>query len=147
MGGGGWVAPIFWGSSKFLGGAVSGSRGVPSNFWGGGSNFLGGLVPGVLQIFGGVSSPEYGQRSAGTHPTGMHSCTIHRFVLKTNFIFQQVSRLAYEHTSLSFTILWSFLSFITQNCNISRSQCLFKAPALKGCQGEFDIFPKRCHYG
>ena len=31
--------------------------------------------------------------------------TIHRFVLKTNVIFQQVSCLAYEHTSLSFTIL------------------------------------------
>ena len=43
----------------------------------------GGLVPGgfsnfsgrVLQFFGGgVSPPEYSQRSAGTHPTGMHSC-------------------------------------------------------------------------
>ena len=29
-----------------------------------------------LQFFGGGVSktPEYGQRSAGTHPTGMHSC-------------------------------------------------------------------------
>ena len=43
----------------------------------------GGSGPGgVLQIFGGCTSkfsrggspPEYGQRSAGTHPTGMHSC-------------------------------------------------------------------------
>ena len=34
---------------------------------------------GFLQIFGGGlvpggSPPEYGQRSVGTHPTGMHSC-------------------------------------------------------------------------
>ena len=29
---------------------------------------------GGLQFFGGGSPPEYGQRSAGTHPTGMHSC-------------------------------------------------------------------------
>ena len=38
----------------------SGSRGS--------SKFLG------VSIFSGGSPPEYGQRSAGTHPTGMHSC-------------------------------------------------------------------------
>ena len=37
----------------------------------GGVLFFGGGV--ALQIFGGGSPPEYGQRSAGTHPTGMHS--------------------------------------------------------------------------
>ena len=44
---------------------------------GGSPIFQGGLqfFRGVLQFFlGGRGSPEYGQRSAGTHPTGMHSC-------------------------------------------------------------------------
>ena len=55
----------------------------------GGSPFFRGGVssPGGLQIIGGSPNfrgvsrfsgegliPEYGQRSAGTHPTGMHSC-------------------------------------------------------------------------
>ena len=39
-------------------------RGVSYFFGGGSSNFS----------EGGGSPPEYGQRSAGTHPTGMHSC-------------------------------------------------------------------------
>ena len=55
-------------------------------FWGGSSNFSGGppiFRRGVPPIFRGVcysgtppgqQTPEYGQRSAGTHPTGMHSC-------------------------------------------------------------------------
>ena len=50
------MSPIFR-----VGGGVSNFRGV--------SNFSGGC----LEFFGG-GSPEYGQRSAGTHPTGMHSC-------------------------------------------------------------------------
>ena len=50
---------------------------------GGVSAWRGGCLPGgggvcleggFLQILGGGSPPEYGQRSAGTHPTGMHSC-------------------------------------------------------------------------
>ena len=66
-----------------------GGQGVVSNFSGGVSNFSGGLqfffggewvsnflgvsnFSGGLQFFGG--SLEYGQRSAGTYPTGMHSC-------------------------------------------------------------------------
>ena len=69
---GGVPAPNFRGGcacSKFSGGACS--------------NFLGGWL---LQIFGGVPAPnfwgglqfsEYGQCSAGTHPTGMHSCVQH----------------------------------------------------------------------
>ena len=68
---------FFWGgSSKFLGGGYF--LGGPPNFGGyffGGGYFLGG--GGFLQIYfwgGGGSPPEYGQRSAGTHPTGMHSC-------------------------------------------------------------------------
>ena len=72
--GGGVPAPNFrgggWGAySKF-----SGGRGVPAPN-------LGGCL---LQIFGGgacskfsggvLQFSEYGHRSAGTHPTGMHSC-------------------------------------------------------------------------
>ena len=54
-------ALIFWGWYFFGGGYF---------FWGGvffseGGYFFGG---------GMCSPPEYGQRSAGTHPTGMHSC-------------------------------------------------------------------------
>ena len=59
-------APNFWGGvcSKFSGGSAP-------NFGGGVcSKFLGGcLVPGGCLQFS-----EYGQHSAGTHPTGMHSC-------------------------------------------------------------------------
>ena len=50
------------------GGGGSGPGGVVSNFWGV-SNFSGGSP-----IFWGGLQPEYGQRSAGMHPTGMHSC-------------------------------------------------------------------------
>ena len=50
-------APIF-GGDIFLGGVILG----------GSSKFSGGV------FLGGGSPPEYGQRSAGTHPTGMHSC-------------------------------------------------------------------------
>ena len=49
------------------------------------SNFSGGAPDFALIFRGGGSSkfsgggggfpPEYGQRSAGTHPTGMHSCS------------------------------------------------------------------------
>ena len=49
-------------------GGVSGPGGVPPIFRGS-PIFRGG---GVSTGF----SPEYGQRSAGTHPTGMHSCFI-----------------------------------------------------------------------
>ena len=44
---------------------------------GGGLQFFGGVSPifaGVSNFSGGGLQPEYGQRSAGTHPTGMHSC-------------------------------------------------------------------------
>ena len=87
-------SPFFRGVSKFLGGGGGGLHflGV-SNFFGGlqffggrgspifrgDSNFSGG--GGGLQFFGGspiflgVSNfSGYDQRSAGTHPTGMHSC-------------------------------------------------------------------------
>ena len=68
--GGGVWSPIF------RGGVVSNfSGGVVSNFLGGsGLQLFGG---GVVSNFsgGGVGlQPEYGQRSASTHPTGMHSC-------------------------------------------------------------------------
>ena len=66
------------GVSKFLGwGVLQIFRGSPIFFWGGRvgdvvSNFSGGspiFREGVLQL-------EYGQCSAGTHPTGMHSCIL-----------------------------------------------------------------------
>ena len=41
-------------------------------FFGGGVFFQGGIFWGGF--FGGGSPLEYGHRSAGTHPTGMHSC-------------------------------------------------------------------------
>ena len=69
---------VFLGVSKFSGGVF---------FWGGSSKFSGGVFLGgfskflggclffgeVSKFSGGGSPPEYGQRSAGTHPTGMHS--------------------------------------------------------------------------
>ena len=58
------------GSPNFQGGSSKFSGGVPPNFGGVPPKFQGGF----LQIFGGGSPPENGQRSAGTHPTGMHSC-------------------------------------------------------------------------
>ena len=48
--------------------------GVPPNL-GGFLQIFGGVPPGVPPHFTeGGSPPEYGQHSAGTHPTGMHSC-------------------------------------------------------------------------
>ena len=71
----GGVPPNFRGGCLFLGG--------PPNFRGGGSSkFSGGVPPnfrrgGSSKFFLGGGSPlEYGQRSAGMHPTGMHSCTV-----------------------------------------------------------------------
>ena len=43
----------------------------------GGLQFFEGVSPisvGGVSNFSGGSPPEYGQRSAGTHPTGMRSC-------------------------------------------------------------------------
>ena len=69
------------GSPIFQGGGLSNfSGGVLQIFWGGSPNFFGGefsKILGSLQFFWG-SPPEYGQRSAGTHPTGRHSCFILR---------------------------------------------------------------------
>ena len=50
--------------------------GACSNFPGGGGIFSGGYFfggGGACSIFS-----EYGHRSAGTHPTGMHSCLINK---------------------------------------------------------------------
>ena len=71
----GGVSPIFWGlqffggvSPIFWGGAV---KGTPQ-FFGGGIFFL------ISAFFGDTPPPdqtlEHGQRLAGMHPTGMHSC-------------------------------------------------------------------------
>ena len=81
----GGVCSKFWGgllqilggsAPNFLGGVCSKFSGGVSapNFREGGvcSKFSGGCL---LQIFwGGFKFSEYGHRSAGTHPTGMHSC-------------------------------------------------------------------------
>ena len=70
---GGVGSPIFWEVSNFWG-AVKG--GPPNSFfWWGGNFFL------IYAFFGKHPPPrdqtlEYGQRSAGTHPTGMHSCLL-----------------------------------------------------------------------
>ena len=97
--GGWWV--FFWGGPPnfrgggYFGGVLQIFRGVPflggcsSKFWGGifggvpfgGGYFFGGCLFGGVYflggcLFGGVPPPEYGQRSAGTHPTGMHSCSL-----------------------------------------------------------------------
>ena len=59
----------FWGGV----GVVSNCLGVWSPiFQGGVSNFFGGVWS---PIFQGGLQPEYHQHSAGTHPTGMHSCS------------------------------------------------------------------------
>ena len=76
---------FFWGGSFrgvfFLGGYI-----FRGGYFFGGDIFLGGrggIFPGgFLQISGGGSPPEYGQHSAGTHPTGMHSCLLFLYVCK-----------------------------------------------------------------
>ena len=55
--------------SNFFGGVLF-SGGGCSNFWGG--IFSGGVPAPIFR--GGLQFSEYGHRSAGTHPTGMHSC-------------------------------------------------------------------------
>ena len=89
-------SPIFQGVTPNLGGVLQFSGGGGSSKFSGGwskfggsSNFSGGVPPNFrggafLQIFrggspifrgvGGLQFSEYGQRSVGTHPTGMHSC-------------------------------------------------------------------------
>ena len=56
----------YFGGSPILGGDVSNFGGSPI-FWGSP------IFRGFSNFFG-RGSPEYGQCSAGTHPTGMHSC-------------------------------------------------------------------------
>ena len=78
-------SPIFRGVSKFSGGFLQ---------------IFGG--EGVLQFFGGGAPPEYGQRSAGTHPTGMHSCfgesEYHDYLLQQPFysMASQIARTSFQ---------------------------------------------------
>ena len=71
-------SPIFRGGLQFFGGSPIFLGGVSPIFQGGASKFLGGCLQffGGSPIFRGGLQPEYGQRSAGTHSTGMHSCFI-----------------------------------------------------------------------
>ena len=76
---GGFLLQIFGGGacSKFSGGCllqIFGGGCLLQIFRGGAcSKFSGGGVP-APNFRGGLQFSEYGQRSAGTHPTGMHSC-------------------------------------------------------------------------
>ena len=79
-GGGAFLGGVPLGGCLFLGGVWGGAflggvpfLGVPLGgyFFGGCIFFEGGVPP---NFRGGFPPPEYGQRSAGTHPTGMHSC-------------------------------------------------------------------------
>ena len=38
----------------------------------------------------GLQTPEYGQRSAGTHPTGMHSCVVEMLSLCPHFFLREI---------------------------------------------------------
>ena len=75
-------SPIFLGGClQFFGGSPifqGGLRGTPQFFWGGDFFF-------ISPFFGDTppqdQTPEYGQRSAGTHPTGMLSCVSSTFDL------------------------------------------------------------------
>ena len=90
-GGGSRFCSNFGGGVSFLGGVPpnfgGGLLGGPPNFFGGVCVFLGGVPPnfrgwgglffgGPSKFWGGVSPLEYGHHSAGTHPTGMHSCLL-----------------------------------------------------------------------
>ena len=66
---------IFGGSPIFQGGVSLIFRGGCLQFWGG---FLQ-IFRGVSKFSGGGVPPEYCQRSAGMHPTGMHSCFCDKF--------------------------------------------------------------------
>ena len=69
------------GSARGWGGVCQGGvwqGGLPGGvFLGGSSKFSGGSS----KFSRGGSPPEYGQRSAGTHPTGMHPCSEINFLL------------------------------------------------------------------
>ena len=68
---GGCLLQIFFGGgvcSNFSGGVCSKFGGVSA------PNFRGGVCSNFSGGGGGLQFSEYGQRSAGTHPTGMHSC-------------------------------------------------------------------------
>ena len=69
---GGCLSNFSGGVSNFSGGEVKVKAGPP-NFLGG-NFFLFLLSMGIHRLPPPDQTPEYGQRSAGTHPTGMHSC-------------------------------------------------------------------------
>ena len=75
--GGIFLGGYFFGGGYFLGGDIFGGGIFLWGVFFGGGIFWGGIFSGGY--FGGVflggSPPEYGQHSAGTHPTGMHSCS------------------------------------------------------------------------
>ena len=67
----------FSGGRSFFGGVPPNFRGGPPNFQGGFLQIFGGCLfwGGSSKFSGGRFPLEYDQRSAGTHPTGMHSCS------------------------------------------------------------------------
>ena len=75
------ICTIFTGRNEVLAKVIFSQASVIHSVHGGGCLQIWGGVSGpggCLQIFGGggSSTAEYGQRSAGTHPTGMHSCIL-----------------------------------------------------------------------
>ena len=91
----------FGGFSNFSGGSPI-FRGVSNFFWGGAVSRFSRGSP----IFRGGLQPEYGQRSAGTHPTGMHSCCNTHFPtrlphrLKSSHIYHIFPHLQYYNTKV-----------------------------------------------
>ena len=102
---------IFGGLQFFGGEFLQFFGGVPPNFWGV-SNFSGG---GFLQFFGGGSPPEYGHRSAGTHPTGMHSCSNNISCLSTK-LFHQLRNFFPAINAIISKLLFLFRKINEQRC-------------------------------
>ena len=111
-GGGGWWWSGPGGSSNFFGGVPPNffggvlqifGGGFLQIFWGGSPNFQGGSPNFVFLFFFSISFPQKkffwdaplpqdGQCTAGTHPTGMHSCQINLISGKYHITVVNVSK-------------------------------------------------------
>ena len=88
--------------------------GVPAPNLGGCSKFSGGGVPAPNFRGGFLQCPEYGHRSAGTHPTGMHSCVMCESsfkLLRNNDPSTNIFQLAFRTHKIFFQILRDFIGF------------------------------------